>query len=48
MVEVICEDCQTVQTTTLTGTPECDDCGSRSLTATTGYGSASTSTAAPR
>lgn len=37
MVEVICEDCQTIQTTSILETPECEVCGSRSLTGTTGY-----------
>lgn len=33
MVEVICTDCQTPQTVHIFETPECDECGSRSLTA---------------
>lgn len=37
MVEVICEDCQTVQTTSTLEDPECEVCGSRSLTGTSGY-----------
>jgi ribosomal protein S27E len=36
MLEVICEDCHEVQTTTVFGAPECEACGSRSLTETTG------------
>lgn len=45
MVEVICEDCHEVQTTHIFATPECDACGSPSLTATTGYTSPDTFTA---
>lgn len=45
MMEVICEDCQTAQTTTDIEAPECDACGSRSLTTTTGYETPSSPTA---
>ncbi|MFB6139235.1 MAG: hypothetical protein ABEJ26_02225 [Halosimplex sp.] len=37
MLEVVCEDCRTVQTTTLADSPTCEVCGSRSLTGTAGY-----------